>query len=116
MTSGDSEGRQHQRVDVQIRTVYHDEINAEESDSLMSNLSLGGCFVTTTRPSPIGSRVNLRFRIDQGDAFVEAAGIVRWLKEGDGGGMGVQFETIKNQDLVVLKRFVERKVEQALFG
>jgi len=108
--------RQHDRVDVQIRTVYQDEINADQSDSLMSNLSLGGCFVSTDRPSPAGSRVRLRFRLDEKSEPIEALGVVRWVKDGEGSGMGVQFEAIKGRDLVALKRFIELKIQASMFG
>lgn len=115
MTNGE-EGRRHSRVDVLLQTVYHDEINADESDSLMSNLSLGGCFITTSRPLPQGSRITLRFRLEPLGPNITARGIVRWVKPGDEGGMGVQFDDIAEEDLILLKRFVTEKLESELFA
>jgi uncharacterized protein (TIGR02266 family) len=103
-------------VDVAIRTVYRDEINADASDTLMSNLSLGGCFVATDKPSAVGTRVDLRFRLEDGAEPIAARGIVRWIKEGDGGGMGIQFEAVKGKDLLVLKRFIEQRLVDGIFG
>ena len=116
MTDTTTQQRQHERVDVQIRTVYRDEINADQSDTLMSNLSLGGCFVSTNRPGAAGSRIVLRFRLDDGADPIEASGIVRWVKDGEGGGMGIQFDSIKGRDLVALKRFIEQRIQTSMFG
>ncbi len=116
MSSGGEEGRRQERVDVRLHTVYHDEINADESDSLMSNLSSGGCFITTSRPLSQGSRINVRFRLDTLGTNIEASGIVRWVKPGDGGGMGIQFDSISEEDLISLKRFVAEKLESELFA
>lgn len=116
MSQGGDEGRRFDRVDVRLQTVYHDEINADESDSLMSNLSQGGCFITTSRPLPQGSQITLRFRLEPMEANIEAQGIVRWVKPGEGGGMGIQFDDITEENLILLKRFVAQKLESELFS
>jgi len=109
--------RQHERVDVKIRTVYHDEIDPEESDSLMSNLSLGGCFIRTTRSLPTGSKVKVRFKLPDTDRILEAAGVVRWVQDSgaeEERGMGVQFQDIRRGDLLALKQFIGQKLESSL--
>lgn len=116
MCADDINSRRFDRVDVQLRTVYHDEIDADESDSLMSNLSLGGCFISTTRPLELGSTIRLKFRLEKYEVNVEATGIVRWIKEGEGGGMGIQFQDIARRDLNLLKRFIEEKIGDSLFA
>lgn len=108
--------RGHGRVDVTLRTVYYDEIDAEESDSLMSNLSQGGCFIRTGRASPAGTRINIKFKLpDHGQ--VEAVAIVRWTQESgdeDELGMGVQFDDIRPEDLLALKEFIGKQLEASL--
>jgi len=113
------ESRQYDRVDVRLRTVYHDEIDAEESDSLMSNLSLGGCFIRTSRVLPPGSTIQVKFRLPESDVEIEASAKVRWVQDSgaeEERGMGVQFEEIRQSDLLLLKQFIGKKLETALFG
>jgi uncharacterized protein (TIGR02266 family) len=112
------ERRSQQRVPVQLRTVYHDEIDPELSDGLMSNLSLGGCFIRTKRPLENGAKVRLKFKLAEGEPPIEAAGLVRWgcRGKGDEDGMGIQFEEISATDLNLLKRFVEARIQELLFS
>jgi uncharacterized protein (TIGR02266 family) len=110
--------RQHERVDVRIRTIYHDEIDAEGSDSLMSNLSLGGCFIKTSRPAGPGTRIKVQFKIPDSDHVVEAVAHVRWTQDSgpeEQRGMGLQFENIKQTDLLLLKQFIARKLETSVW-
>ena len=118
MTDNYDNHREHKRVDVQLRTVYHDQIDADQSDSLMSNLSMGGCFIRSSRVLSPGARMKLRFKLED-EGVVDAVGIVRWAqgpREGEEeGGMGVQFESVEGDGLVLLKRFLERKIAESLF-
>lgn len=109
--------RQFERVDVKLRTLYHDEIDADESDSLMSNLSQGGCYIRTPRVLPSGSTIHVKFKIPGLDITVEAVGAVRWAN--DGGpeadrGMGVQFTEISAEDLLALKQYIAGQLESSL--
>ncbi len=101
--------REHARVDVDLRALLvHDELHAEDIELLMSNLSLGGCFIKTAMPEPSGSMVMLRFSLP-GDAHapvVRAVGKVCWTKGGRESGMGIQFVRIEDEDLGVLKRYI----------
>ena len=116
MCAGDINNRNFDRIDVQLRTVYHDEIDAEQSDSLMSNLSMGGCFISTSRLLEIGATLRLKFRLDKQDVTVSATGVVRWVNEGGDPGMGVQFKDITRRDLNLLKQFLEEKIANSLFA
>jgi len=108
--------RSHGRVDVSLRTVYYDEIDPEESDSLMSNLSQGGCFIRTSRLSPPGSHISIKFKLpDHGQ--VSAVAIVRWTQESgeeEEVGMGVQFSEIDSKDLLALKEFIGKQLEETM--
>lgn len=116
MTNADH-NRRFERVDVQLRTIYHDEIDADESDSLMSNLSQGGCYIRTPRVLPSGSTIHVKFRVPDLDAIVEAVGTVRWANDSgpeEARGMGVQFTEISDEDLLVLKQYIAGKLESSL--
>jgi len=113
-----SNQRQHERVDVRIRTVYHDEIDADASDSLMSNLSLGGCFIKSTRVSPAGSTIQVKFRLPGSELVIEATGTVRWAKNTgpeDEQGMGIQFDQISNENLLLLKQFIAARLQSSIW-
>ncbi len=109
--------RRFDRVDVQLRTVYHDEIDADESDSLMSNLSQGGCFIRTPRVLPSGSTIHVKFKVPDTDLVVEAVGAVRWANDGgpeESRGMGVQFTEIAESDLLAFKQYIAGQLESSL--
>ena len=62
-----------------------------------ANLSLGGMFIQTARPLPLGTRFRLRFYLPGFDLPVDSEAVVRWVLDepGDGPlprGMGVCFE------------------------
>jgi uncharacterized protein (TIGR02266 family) len=73
---------------------------------LSSDISMGGMFVATFVPMPLGARVSLRFRLPTGQML--AAGVVRWAREGRPGiiaGMGIEFVEMSEQDQAALRRF-----------
>lgn len=110
--------RANPRIDVSLRTFVQSDINVDLSDSFMSNLSLGGCFVRTKQPLPVGSPIALKVELPSIMATISAVGTVRWVKDlshGDDAGMGVQFQSISERDLNLLKQFIERQIMNNLF-
>jgi hypothetical protein len=61
--------------------------SGSRGDGVTSDLSLGGCFVCTSKPFPVGARV--RIILKRKDQAVEAVGVVRIVKPRIG--MGVEF-------------------------
>ncbi len=117
MTTPDDHQRRFERVDVQLRTIYHDEIDADESDSLMSNLSQGGCYIRTPRVLPSGSTIHVKFKVPGLDVTVEAVGSVRWANDSgptESRGMGVQFTEISQDALLILKQYIAGQLESSL--
>jgi len=109
--------REHQRIRVDVPAVLVSEIDAEESDSLLSNLSLGGCFIRSSRPSAAATRLRLTFRLPGTAHDIAALGEVRWVQRSgapENRGLGVQFVEIAPEDLLVLKRYVEDRLEESL--
>lgn len=105
-----SEQRISPRVNVEIEGVIGRDVHPELSDMLMSNLSLGGCFIKTRMPEPPGSMVMLRFALpgEESGAVIKAVGRVCWVKSDfDGpGGMGIQFVRVDDADLDELQRYI----------
>jgi c-di-GMP-binding flagellar brake protein YcgR len=69
-----------------------------------SDLSLGGCFVCTSKPLPIGTR--MRLCLSRKGQTVEALAVVRILKPRIG--MGVEFIDVEAEHHDVLKRWIEQ--------
>lgn len=115
MTEYATERRIDQRVVVLLRAVCHEQVDAVGSQALMSNLSLGGCFIKTQRLLPAGSTINLRFAFPGSHHSLRATGTVRWSSEegcGEEPGMGVQFTYIKRNDLLRLKNFITGELKR----
>jgi uncharacterized protein (TIGR02266 family) len=73
---------------------------------VMSDVSLGGFFVATYSPVPVGTRLSVRFRLPTG--LVVGTGTVRWVREGRPGrlaGLGIQLAEVAESDRAVLARF-----------
>lgn len=108
--SDDSTNRRtHQRFEVQIKSIVEQELGPKASEMLMSNLSLGGCFLRCKTPESPGKLVLVRFRLPQSDGHspvIKAVGRVAWLRHGEGGGMGIQFVRVEEGDLSDLHRYL----------
>jgi hypothetical protein len=74
------------------------------TNGVTSDLSLGGCFVCTSKPLPIGTR--MRVTLARKTQTVEALAIVRILKPRIG--MGVEFIDMERPYDEVLCRWIEQ--------
>lgn len=113
------EKRQHPRFIVKIYGIFKSDIDLEETDMMMGNLSAGGAYIKTDNPSMPGSTVTLRFHLPGEEKPISASGVVVWWQKPGGGkepGMGVKFEKINDEDLEKLKKYLESLVEEELFG
>jgi c-di-GMP-binding flagellar brake protein YcgR len=74
-----------------------------------SDLSMGGCFVCTSKPLPLNSRVKLKLR--RKDQVVQALAVVRIVKPRIG--MGIEFLDVDEKHHATLDRWlVELKRER----
>jgi hypothetical protein len=84
------------------------QIECEECMSLAfsRDVSLGGMFIETTRPMPVGSRLSLRFNLDDNGPIIVAAAEVAYqvVKLG----MAVQFVELAPEDRQRLEAYVAR--------
>ena len=76
---------------------------ASGSEGVTSDLSLGGCFVCTSKPLAINDRT--RITLKRKDQTVEAFGIVRIVKPRIG--MGVEFMDVDSPFSETLTRWIE---------
>jgi len=77
-----------------------------------SNMSIGGLFIRTREPLPVGTRFKMRFRVEGHLDPVEVMGQVCWIQQVGGPGplqpgMGVQFTEMAEQDLTRIQAMLK---------
>jgi len=70
----------------------------------LSEISMGGCFIETTWPLPLGTRIDVHLKTHELE--VRAQGVVGYLDPS--GGMGITFSKISNQDRERLQQLLDR--------
>ena len=93
--------RRAERLPLKVRVTY--EHLDDFLDDYSANVSLGGMFVRSDDPLPVGARFRLRFDIPGRERPVQTTGEVRWIVEpGDAAGlapgMGIRFEPLSQAD------------------
>jgi hypothetical protein len=73
-------------------------------EGVTSDISLGGCFVCTSKPLSIGARV--RIKLSRKGQYVEALAVVRILKPRIG--MGLEFIDVEPPSHEILARWIEQ--------
>jgi len=84
--------RQGRRVTVHYRVLAHGEL-LPEVRAQTRNLGVGGAFIETEEPAPVGTRVVVTLTLE-GGVVLDAQAEVRWIMDGDEDpyhGMGVKF-------------------------
>jgi len=76
----------------------------ERTEGVTSDISLGGCFVCTSKPLLANSRV--RVTLTRKDQKLEALAVVRIVKPRVG--MGIEFLDVDTKSHVVLERWIEQ--------
>jgi uncharacterized protein (TIGR02266 family) len=74
------------------------------------NISLGGLYLESATPLPIGTTVQLRFQLPTQSEPVEVAGDVRWVVKkgtGDRSGIGIRFQGLRARDVWALNRYFQ---------
>lgn len=113
-----------QRLAPRFRTrlfgVFRRDLDLDETETLMVNLSMGGAFVKSEDPCPPGTPITLRFYLDETSAPLSVAAEVAWSRrpaQGNGEpGMGVKFVQVGGDDHRRLREYLARLVEEDLFG
>lgn len=113
------ERRSQPRYKTRIYGVFAKDIDLDETDVLMSNMSLGGAFLRTDNPAPPSTPVTLRFYLPECDAPISVSAEVVWARMpgvSDNPGMGVRFISASPDDLEKIKAYLASLVEEDLLG
>ena len=107
-----AESREHHRVPVQLLVDYRSDGNY--LFDFCRDLGVGGVFIQTKEPLPMGSEVALTFTLPDSKETLDAKGKVIWVQgqvEGrseQSPGMGVQFDQFAPEQRELLEEFIAR--------
>lgn len=94
-----------------IRQRMTPEAIAEASETRISNISLGGVFIDTSVPFPIGTYIELDFTIPGKPGTIHAEGIVKWSNGEHNAnlpvGMGIEFLRVSTPSRSAIVNYVE---------
>jgi len=101
--------RQHDRHDVELEVTMESETNFYMG--LTENLSEGGLFIATHVHKPLGTPIEVSFKLPEMSQPIKVSGTVRWVREysetsDSSPGMGVRFEHIDVEDAEQIRRFL----------
>ncbi len=77
-------------------------------DTIIS-LSLGGCYIKTDAPHPVGTRIEIVFCVGRTERSIRALGVVRRHgspRTGEAPGMGIEFEALPEPGRSALETFL----------
>ncbi len=84
-----------------------------------ANISVGGMFIRSTAPHPVGANIYLQFRLDDGSTVIEGLGKVVHVNppEHPSPGMGVEFVSLDDESRALIDSIIrERACELAEEG
>jgi PilZ domain len=99
--------RHHRRVETPEGVWAFWRCGRTEDTSRVRDLSVGGLFIETRKVCPVGATVELHFLVQDGE--VRANATVRYVKAGSG--LGLQFETVRNEDQTRFATMVKRLMQ-----
>lgn len=98
------------KVYVNVISVAGDEVDRK---AISGNLSREGLFVATPEIVPVGTRVEIRFRLPNEDTAIEAVAQVAWINEtkdfeaGKIPGYGVEFIELPHEHQALLDEYMD---------
>ena len=101
--------RQHPRHNVELEVTMESETNFYMG--LTENLSEGGLFIATHVLKPLGTQIEVSFKLPDVPEPIKVTGTVRWLREysptsDTSPGLGVRFEHIDAEQTEQIRRFL----------
>ncbi len=116
---GPADRRRYRRLRTEMEVAIAPREATQETASYFlskaSNLGENGAFVTTSKPMPVGSFVDLEFTIAGKGSRVKVFGVVRWIeRKKEGAGMGVQFLEVSTTDRKNLRAYVDDQISEEM--
>jgi uncharacterized protein (TIGR02266 family) len=84
----------------------------ELSSEYCSNLSLGGMFIKSSSPLPVGT--TFQFELSADESTISGTGKVEWVRDAgeEPGGMGVRFIDLYGKSMEIIFRIVDRYIQE----
>ncbi|MCX7958377.1 MAG: PilZ domain-containing protein [Deltaproteobacteria bacterium] len=98
------EERKPVRVFINYRTIdqFYSEIG--------TNLSVGGVFVKSLNPLPVGTEIKISFNIPQFGCYLESVGVVVHNGTAENPGMGIKFKSLSDRAKKLLNDVLEHEL------
>ena len=84
------------------------------TNEFLRDLSVGGAFVQSEQVYPIGTILNLRFKLPVAPNMISCSGIVRKIH--DGSGFGVQFLDLSRENVGLIERQIDAPATPPAFS
>jgi type IV pilus assembly protein PilZ len=112
-----SDRRDSIRVPARLRVGFKS--YGEIRESLMTNMSRGGLFISTPEPLPLGTRLRVQLRIEESNDVIDLPAVVASRNSGPGLmseelGMGVKFVQLSPDEEKALDNLYERALRRAI--
>ncbi len=109
--------RESVRVPTRLRVGFHS--YGEIRESLMTNVSRGGVFISTPDPLPLGATLRLQIRIEESDEVMDVEAEVVSHNTGPGLiteqlGMGIKFINLSADEEKAVDNLYERSMRRAV--
>lgn len=88
-------------VNIDVTVTYQE----TSTDQVMVNLSLGGALITVDERLPLGSSVDLVFRVPTADVPISVRALVRWVGDDS---TGVQFDGLRAREVWSLNELFKK--------
>lgn len=103
--------RKHPRARLKIEVSYKTADVFTSNSSI--NISKGGIFIKTPNPPPMGTQLDLEFKLPDSGKTIQAAGEIVWCqhtstKSSLPAGMGIKFRQISPDDLREVSDYVKK--------
>ncbi len=110
---GDADQRSETRLPARIETGLRsggEELGGLPRDATLLDLSRGGAFIETSAPFVLGDMVSFSLQPAPNRPRRTIFGRVRWIREGEGAGIGVKFVRTRslNETLDMLSRYIRK--------
>jgi hypothetical protein len=96
--------RIYSRVEARSPVYVYWRSSGDEDIACVRNLSMGGLFIETNVPKPLGISANLHFLVQEGQ--IRADAVVRHTNPGRG--LGLRFTAVRNEDRQRLAELMKR--------
>lgn len=97
--------RRHPRISLRTELWIGQDGIFTRTNELLRELSIGGAYVETEHVYPVGTLLNLRFKLPVAPNMISCSGIVRKIRPGHG--YGVQFIDLSRQNVALIQRQID---------